>query len=111
VFENGEGRSEVLHELATLYYKQRHFKNMRRVFAKYVASRTNVRTGKEMCSMMGLACTAMGDIAEGVKWYKKGLEQDINFKEAWINLFQAYKEGGLVRAPHFSTRMVDSCTQ
>jgi hypothetical protein len=87
----------VLHELTTLYYKQRHFKNMRRVFAKYLATRgASLTPGKEMCSMVGLACTAMGDIAEGVRWYKRALDQDINFKEAWINLFQAYKEGGFV---------------
>lgn len=88
----------MLFDLASLYYKQRHFRNMRRVFERYAALLPSASPPtRELCSMMGLSCTAMGDIAEGVKWYKRALERDPAFRDTWLNLFQAYKEGGLVR--------------
>lgn len=81
-----------------LYHKQRNFRACRRVFDKYLAQRPRPELSRETCSMLGLSATAMGDIADGVAWYKQALEKDTGFKEAWLNLFQAYKEGGFVRA-------------
>lgn len=99
VFETPASRVEVLQDLAALYHKQRNFRRARRAFSKYMNASPKPVVTKETYSMLGLSCTAMGDIADGVKWYKQAIALDPSFREAWLNLFQAYKEGGLVRCP------------
>jgi tetratricopeptide (TPR) repeat protein len=95
VFEKPEHRTETLHDLASMLHKQRNFRAARRAFRAYLAC--DPAPKRETCSMLGLACTAMGDIPDGVEWYKKAIALDPGYKEAWLNLFQAYKEGGYVR--------------
>ena len=97
MFESPEAHTEVLYDLAQLYHKRRNFRRARRVFGVYLAAKPAPTPTKELYSMLGLSCTAMGDIAEGVKWYRKGVALDPGFREAWLHMFQAYKEGGLVR--------------
>lgn len=96
-FENDQSRHEVLNDLASLYHKQRNFRKARLLFESYVREGGGAARRKEVLSLLGLTCTAMGDIDEGVRWYRQALEIDAGFKEAWLNLFQAYKESGKAR--------------
>jgi len=48
--------------------------------------------------MLGLTATAMGNIQEGIDHYKAALALDPNYKDAWVNIFQSYKESGQARA-------------
>ena len=98
MFETAELRNETLHELGSLYHKQRNFRAARRVLGKYTTCTPKPTLTRELCSMLGLSCTAMGDILDGVSWYKKAITLDAGYKEAWLNMFHAYKEGGHVRA-------------
>ena len=98
MFETAELRNETLHELGSLYHKQRNFRAARRVLGKYTTCTPKPALTRELCSMLGLSCTAMGDILDGVSWYKKAITLDAGYKEAWLNMFHAYKEGGHVRA-------------
>ena len=104
VFETPQSRVETLHDLASMLHKSRNFRAARRVFDVYFNSQPKPTPTKELCSMLGLSCTAMGDIKDGVGWYKKAITMDPGFKDAWLNLFQAYKEGGFVRARPASTQ-------
>ena len=43
-------------------------------------------------NMLGLCCTSLGDIGEGVDAYREAIRLDTSLKEAYFNLCQALKE-------------------
>jgi tetratricopeptide (TPR) repeat protein len=53
-------------------------------------------------SALGLACTAMGDIEEGIRHYTAARKLDESNKDVWVNMFQCYKESGQVRSRTWS---------
>lgn len=96
VFESKSAWLEVLHDLGSMFQKKRNFVKGRKVFKRYMAAAPKASVTKEMLSMVGLACTAMGDINEGLIHYRSAIALDPEYKEAWLNLFQGLKECGRV---------------
>ena len=103
VFESKAAWLEVLYDLGSMYQKKRNFVKGRKVFKRYIAAAPKDSVTKEMLSMVGLACTAMGDIAEGLLHYRSAIAMDADYKEAWLNLFQGLKECGKVRSSMLTT--------
>lgn len=85
-----------MHDLGSMYQKKRNFVKCRKVFKRYLEAAPKEAATKELLSMMGLSCTAMGDISEGLTHYRNAIALDPDFKEAWLNLFQGLKECGRV---------------
>lgn len=92
--EDAAGQVELFYEYAMMQHKQKDYRRAREGLEKVVAMDP---THRQALSALGLACTAMGDIEDGIRNYTAALKLDDTSKEVWINVFQCYKESGQVR--------------
>jgi thiamine monophosphate kinase len=79
-----------------MYQKKRNFVKGLKVLKRYIEAAPKSAVTKELLSMVGLSCTAMGDISDGLMHYRNAIALDPEYREPWLNLFQGLKECGRV---------------